>query len=134
MVTINPNDILQTLTVLSSEPDATNSQFGENEMHVIGAVCPSNTIVGSGVFNCKISIILFIAIAENCESCDIAKHETVTEDDVFKFDLVIEENLTGCRLWRLVYATASSFRNEYMVILFPPKKNFNTFLLCIYNL
>lgn len=73
VVTIKPNVNPHTMTVLSSEPEATNSLFEEKLSAVTIPVCPSRVVVCSGVFSCQIETVFPDATAAICESLAIQK-------------------------------------------------------------
>lgn len=75
VVTTNPSTRPHTITVLSSDPDTTNSTFGEKLTQVTAPVCPSNVCVNCGELICQICTARPLATADNCESRDISKHE-----------------------------------------------------------
>lgn len=115
VLTTRPSTRPQTITVLSSEPDATNSTFGEKLTQVTVPVWPSNVCVNCGVFICQICTVLAVATADNCESRDMSKHVL----GVILAALIRARcDSDSCRngfpflLWRSRCGGGSSLRNE----------------------
>lgn len=111
VVTIKLNVKPHTITVLSSDPEATNSLLGEKLRAVTMLVWPSNVVVCSGVLSCHMETVLPEATAAICESRAIWKQVMGMLDmlNCWRCDIMcLARRFFFGRRW----AKESSLRNE----------------------
>lgn len=114
VVTTKPSTRPHTITVLSSDPDTTNSEFGEKLTQVTAPVWPSKVCVSCGTLICHICTVRPLATADNCESRDISKHEAGVTLAAFRRARCDSDNWRSGLPFLIIFKCGggSSLRNE----------------------